>query len=81
MDMYFDYIIKEKCTRLKLKNIIMGEFMQKKLYIVQKQIEIRISNLCFELCNNTDRDFSECDLIEFNTSLRQKDLPSLYIIR
>jgi hypothetical protein len=42
---------------------------------------MNLTNICFELCNNTNRDFSECDLIEFNTGLRQKDLPSLYLIR
>ena len=70
MDLYFEYIINEKCTRLKLQNITMGQFLDKKQFTKEKLIELTISNLCFELCNHSERDFAECDLIEFNTSLR-----------
>lgn len=81
MDMYLAYIIHEKCTRLKLKSIKLGKFFNKKVSEQDRYVQTNLTNICFELCNNTNRDFSECDLIEFNTGLRQKELPSLYLIR
>ena len=68
LDQYFTYCMTELCQKNNIKDIVVGKFLEKKLFVKQKSVNIRVTNITFWLNSDgtNSKDFRISDIIDFS---------------